>query len=360
MKIKYSNLFLALTSVFLMSCSDDDTPSEPIKIVIEGATIAPEVGGSNEPNQVYVDLSSNTTSTVQRDSWDLGFFSGSEFKVVINGSIFMAVGQLDATDIDAISSSTEEVQNLQPQVAVGTFDAANLAFIDNPNGDISDTAIATIADNDESNKVYLVNLGFEVGTEAAANGSVAISGDARGWKKIRILKEGADYILQYANLDDATHSEITIAKNADYNFTFFSFNSGAIVNVEPKATNWDLNFTVFTNEIEGYGSYGYSDYVVNNSKANATAYMIDSNEETFTYDNFTLTDINSVKFLDDQRGIGSSWRNGGGPGALPSLKENVFYVVHDTDGNYYKLKFLALTNESGTRGYPEFVYSLLK
>ena len=88
--------------------------------------------------------------------------------------------------------------------------------------------------------------------------------------------------------------------------------------------------------------------------------MIDSNEETFTYDNFSLTDINSVKFLDDQRGIGSSWRNGGGPGALPSLKENVFYVVHDTDGNYYKLKFLALTNESGTRGYPEFVYSLLK
>lgn len=25
--------------------------------------------------------------------------------------------------------------------------------------------------------------------------------------------------------------------------------------------------------------------------------------------------------------IGSSWRNGGGPGTLPSLKDNVFYIV---------------------------------
>lgn len=360
MKINYINLFVAITAIFFTSCSDDDTPLEPIKIVIEGAAIAPEVGGSNEPNQVYIDLSTNTATSVKRDSWDLGFYSGSEFKVVINGSIFMAVAPIDATDIDAISSTTEEVLNLQPQVAVGTFEASNLAFIDNPNGDISETAITTIADNEDSNVVYLVNLGFEVGTEAATTGSVAISGNSRGWKKIRILKEGTSYLLQYANLDDTTHKEITISKDADYNFTFFSFNTEAIVNVEPKATDWDLNFTVFTNKIEGFGSYGYSDYVVNNTKANTNAYLLDSEVDTFTYDNFTLTDIISANFLNDQRGIGSSWRNGGGPGSLPSLKENVFYVVSDTDGNYYKLKFLALTNDAGTRGYPKFIYSLLK
>tara|TARA_R110000868_G_scaffold158589_4_gene386844 strand:- start:50944 stop:52023 length:1080 start_codon:yes stop_codon:yes gene_type:complete len=353
-------ILMSIAVVFFTSCSNDDTPSDPIEIVIEGAAIAPEVGGPNEPNQVYVDLSTNTATAVQRDSWDLGFYSGSEFKVTINGSIYMAVAALDATDIDAISSTTEEVQNLQPQVAVGTFAAANTAYVDNPNGDITATAIATIADTDDLNVVYLLNLGYEVGTEIATTGSVAISGDTRGWKKIRILKRGTDYLLQYADLDDTTHQEITIGKETTFNFTFFSFNTETVVNVEPEARKWDLNFTVFTNEIEGYGSYGYSDYVVNNTKASATVYFIDTEVDTYTYDDFTLADVNNANFLNDQRGVGSNWRNGGGPGSLPSLKDNVFFIVNDTDGNYYKLKFLAFTNEAGERGYPKFVYSLLE
>ena len=88
--------------------------------------------------------------------------------------------------------------------------------------------------------------------------------------------------------------------------------------------------------------------------------MIDAAVDSFTYDSFSLTDVDNTNFTNDQRNIGSSWRNGGGPGSLPSLKDNVFYIVNDTDGNLYKLQFLALTNESGTRGYPKFIYSLLQ
>ena len=90
--------------------------------------------------------------------------------------------------------------------------------------------------------------------------------------------------------------------------------------------------------------------------------MIDTEVDTeLSYENFTLVDVETSLFVEnDRRTIGSSWRNGGGPGTLPSLKDNVFYIVNDTDGNLYKLKFLALTNENGERGYPEFVYSLLQ
>lgn len=274
----------------------------------------------------------------------------------------MAAGQLSSTDIDAVNSNNQEVQDLQPQVAVGTFDDANMAYIDAPNGDLSNTAFAEISATNSNNYVYLVNLGDEVGTATASTGSVEISGESRGWKKVRILQDANNYILQYANLDDTTHQEVTISKNADYNFTFFSFNTNSIVNVEPKKEEWDLNFTVFTNEIPGYGSYGYSDYVLNNTLENAIVYMIDTEVDTeLSYDNFTLADVETSLFVEnDRRTIGSSWRNGGGPGTLPSLKDNVFYIVNDTDGNLYKLKFLALTNENGERGYPEFVYSLLQ
>jgi hypothetical protein len=357
---KFFTFILCVTVFSFISCSKNDESLEPLKIVIEGASIAPEVGGPNEQNQVYVDLSTNTSTPINRDSWDLGFYGGTDFRVTINGAVYMAVAKLSETDIDIVNSTSTEVIELQPKVAVGTFDADNIDYVDSRIGDITDTAISEISATDSENKVYLVNLGFEVGTTMPAVGSVNISGDARGWKKIRILRKDNKYVLQYADLNATTHKEVEISKNALYDFSFFSFNTENEIIVTPEKSEWDLNFTVFTNEFPGYGSYGYSDFVVNNTKSDAKVYKLDTEVDSFTYDTFSLIDVNATKFTDDQRSIGSSWRNGGGPGSLPSLKDNVFYVVNDTDGNLYKLKFLALTNQAGERGNPKFVYSLLQ
>ncbi|MFL0353269.1 HmuY family protein [Xanthomarina sp. GH4-25] len=364
---KFLSILFGILLITTFSCSnDDDSSSGPISVIVEGASVTPEVGGPNQQNQVYIDLSTNTSTKVVRDSWDLGFYSGSEFRVVINGSIAMAVAELSTTDIDAVDSNDTEVLNLQPEVAVGTFNNSNLAYVDAFDGNILETAINEISDIDSENKVYLLNLGKEVGTETPANGSVDLGEIKRGWMKIRVLKDGDSYVLQYADLDDTTHQEITISKSIGFNFTFFSFNTGAEVNVEPNKLLWDLNFTVFTDEVfagpDSYGAYFYGDFVSNNTKGNVGVYKIDTTVNTeLSYDNFTLANVVDANLIyNDQRIIGSSWRNGGGPGSQPSLKDNVFYVVNDTDGNLYKLKFLALTNNEGERGHPEFVYSLLQ
>ncbi|MDN3664871.1 HmuY family protein [Algibacter miyuki] len=355
---KLITLILCISIFSITSCSEDDGPTELIKVVIDGAALAPNTGGSNEQNQVYIDLSTSTSTAVQRDSWDLGFYSGSEFRVALNGSIYMTAAKLSVTDIDAVNSTDTEVLDFQTKAVVGS--AGSQIYIDAPNGDITETAISEISDTDENNPVYLINLGDEVGTEPASTGSVAISGDARGWKKIRILKSGDNYILQYADLDATTHKEVTLSKNTEFNYTFFSFNTENVVSVEPKKENWDLNFTVFTNEIVGYGAYGFSDFVVNNTKADVQVYMVDTEiETTLNYTDFTLADVDASNFSTDQRGIGNSWRNSGGPSTLPSLKTNMFYVINDTDGNLYKLQLIALTNTDGERGHPEFIYSLL-
>jgi hypothetical protein len=318
-------------------------------------TTSPEVGGPNQDNQVYVDLSSLTETTAFRDSWDLAFYSGDAYRVKINGSIFMAVAALESTDIDAVTPA--DVETLQPQVAVGTFDAANMAYVDDVTGNLEGTAIAAISETDADNPVYLVNLGFEVGTEDPEAGAVAVSGDPRGWKKIRILRDGDDYVLQYADLDATEHEEVTISKTSGYHFTFFSFDTEETVDVQPAADRWDINFTVFTNEIEGFGSYGYSDFITTNILSGATAYWVETSSTA--YADFTLANVDEELFQNDQRGIGSNWRNGGGPGTLPSLKDDVFFVLKDTDGNVYKIRFTALTNESGVRGYPAFEFALL-
>lgn len=320
-----------------------------------GGGIEPEVGGPNQPNQVYVDLSAQKETAINRASWDLGFYSGNEFRVKINGSIYMAVAQLEQTDINQVSQA--DVNDLQGQVAVGTYNPENMQYVDSPNGDINGTAIAAISENESDNKVYLVNMGYEVGTETPNPGSAGIAGEHRGWKKIRILRSGEDYTLQYADLNDTTHQTVTIQKDGNFNFSFFSISTNNIVSVEPEKTKWDLNFTVFTNEIAGFGSYGYADFVAANRNGGVKGYMVDAT--TTSYTDFSASDIDQSLFLIDQRFIGSNWRNGGGPDTLPSLDEEVFFILEDSNGNIYKLRFTALLNDSGIRGYPAFEYSLL-
>ena len=319
-----------------------------------GGSIAPEVGGPNEQYQVYVDLSGKSFEKVQRDAWDLAFFSYDGFRVGINGSIFMATVELDETNIDNISEV--DVADLMPQVYVGTFDPANEAYIDYPDGDIDRTAINEISLDDAENKVYLVNLGYEVGTETPVPGSVAIAGDARGWRKIRILRSGDNYVLQYANLNDTSHQEIIINKTAGYNATFFSFNTNSVVNVEPEDDKWDLNFTVFTNIIDGAGSYGFSDGVLHNRKGGVTAYSVTTDQ--YAYEDFNASNVIINNFKLDQRAIGASWRDVMNEDKV--LVDNIFYIIKDSNGNIYKLKFTALLNNNGERGFPEFKYEILQ
>lgn len=317
-----------------------------------GGSILAEMGGPNEQFQVYVDLSSKSTTQVRRDSWDLAFYN--ENRVGINGSLYMAAAELQENNIDNISEA--DVADLLDQVAVGTFEASNEVYIDYPDGDINRTAIHEIKLDDAANKVYLVNLGMEVGTTTPDPGDVAISGEARGWKKVRILRNGEGYTLQYANLNDSDHREISINKSPGYNATFFSFNTNSVVNVEPEAAQWDLNFTVFTNIIDGFGSYGFTDGVMSNRKGGVTAYSVTTDQ--YQYDSFDASKVASSNFEADQRAIGDSWREVMNDDKV--LIDNIFYVVKDSNGNIYKLKFTGLLNDNGARGYPEFKYELLR
>lgn len=321
-----------------------------------GGSFAPSVGGPNEPNQVYIDLSAQTETAIRRDTWDLGFYSGNEFRVKLNSSLFMMAAELQTTNIDAITAS--DVENLQPQMEF--LVAGSNEFVDHPNGNITQTTIAEISTNLEENKVYLLKMGNEIGTGTPIPESVDISDDPRGWKKIRILRDGNGYVLQYADLDATTHQEISISKDANFNFTFFSFATENVVNIEPEKENWDLNFTTSIEVLDlpsgGLSAYGYSDYVKTNVLAETKAYRVSTDD--FSYENFSATDVLQENFEIDQRTVGSSWRTVTPPERF--LIDNIFYVIQDSEGNMYKLKFTALMNENGIRGYPEFQYDLLK
>ena len=60
------------------------------------------VGSLYTSTQVYIDLSTESSSPIVRDSWDLAFYGGDEFRVGINGSIYMAAGSTGLYNIDLI------------------------------------------------------------------------------------------------------------------------------------------------------------------------------------------------------------------------------------------------------------------
>lgn len=326
-----------------------------------GSALAPEVGGPLQPNQVYIDLSSGMMTKIVRTSWDLGFYSGAEFRIVLNNSVKMSAKQLESTNIDEVQVADDAM--------IISQQSGSVSQIDDPAGDILKTVIAEVSATDSENKVYLINLGSNPAAVTPSVGSDGSgTGTSRGWKKVRILRSGNDYKLQYADIDAATHSEIVISKNAAFNFTFFSLLDKKTVNVEPQKTQWDINFTTFTNITQGPSGpapYHYADYILNNLKGGVKTYQVLTAD--FTYDNFALTNVDQTKFTADQRNIGSKWRgttNGvdanGNPKAGFSLKTDCFFVVKDPAGNVYKLKFTGGASETGERGFPIFQYAILK
>lgn len=359
-------IFLLTIAVFsVQSCVKED--DEPIKIPpIEGAVVAPNMGGEREPNQVWIELASNTVKETHREAWDLGFYCGDEFRVMLNSSLVMSAGKIEnAFDIDAVNS--QSVAALKTLVQAANFQD-NSQYIDNPNGEIltQTSAIGEVKADDSQNNVYLLNMGFKTYPESSPTvpGSVYNIGDARGWKKIRVLRHPQGYKIQYADLDATSHQEFIITKDNAYNFKFFSLMTGNYADIQPKKKNWDLCFTVFTNLTSAgtfMTSYIYPDFVLNNTHGKVAVYEVvtAAGQGESAYNNFKLEDIDATKFINnDQRVIGSNWRTTTGANGA-EVFSNKFYALRNSDGFFFKIRFLRMKNEAGFRGHPQFEYKAL-
>ncbi|WP_312901250.1 HmuY family protein, partial [Chryseobacterium taichungense] len=165
------------------------------------------------------------------------------------------------------------------------------------------------------------------------------------------------------------YQEITVTKNAAYNYNFVSLENKKEVFIQPEKKKWDLCFTVFTNIISGAGSYIYADFVTTNNVGGTGAYEVVVPANTSgveAYNNFKTADIDQSKFIyNDQRVIGASWRNPVGANGLEVYGDR-FYIIKDANGFYFKLRFTRLTKATtdsygvkGERGFPTFEYQPL-
>jgi hypothetical protein len=318
--------------------------SEGSSLQLSGKTDA-----SPYANSVYADMSANKAVSVDRKSWNLGFYNGDAFRVILNPGYQSTAAPTAKTDISTVVLADAD---LIPNLNHDFSDPATLPLADNWDGDITKTSFAEVSATDADNKVYLVS--FEGSKEK------------NQWFKVKVTRNGTGYKVQYARVGDTSIKTIDVPKNSDYNFSFVSLETNAIVSAEPAKGNWDLGWSYSTSNSGLNTPYWFQDFVLINNVGGASAVEIvkaNATEADASFTSFGEADIAALTFSTRRDAIGSKWRSTGGPG-IPAggIKRDRFYVIKDPRGNVYKMKFVSMgvASDGGERGKPVIEYKLVK
>lgn len=320
--------------------------SEGNTMILQGKT-----SESNYTNMVYVDLSNSQQTQINRKSWNLGFYCGDAFTVILNSSYATVAAPSGKTVFSEVTLADAQAA---PNLAAGAMsEDFQASWVDAVNGDLSKTAFGTIAANDADNQVFYV---------LSEDNKVA---DRNEWYKVKVTRKGEGYSVQFSKIGDATSKTVEIEKNAAYNFIGLSLESGETVTAQPEGKRWDILWAYGAAEsvmASGPVTSFSQDVVYSNSVGGVETALVMVDENT-TYDGFSKADLSNVEFQTVANVIGTTWRTPAMPGVTNAgVKKDRFFVVKDPYGNYYKLRFTKFgTGDDGTeRGKPEIEYALLK
>lgn len=350
-RFKVSTLSFAvlLLSLSIISCGENEDPIIELPPAEEGF-IEINGGGASFPNTVFVSLRKGEQLAVGRKKWDLAFHTGSDFKVLINGTTGALAYETTGADINAVGEALAAPLRTSGELELTFTNFRSILYADNAQNPLSNPVINTVSATDGENKVYILNRGSS-GTEA------------RPWKKIRLLRKDGKYVLQHADITATTFTSVEITKNPSLNLVYFSFEEG-VVSVEPEKQNWDFAWTAGTSAIpfgqavNGTLAYFFQDLVYHNIYGGVSVVQV--LESDIAYHNVSEQNLASLTLNSDNRlTVGSGWRSGGGPNSAPSIRNDRYYILKDVNGNYYKVRFLSLTKD-GERGKPSFEYALVK
>ena len=311
--------------------------------IAQSGTVELNAGGEDFSAQAFFDLSKMTQTNVSKTNWDLGFASSEgAFAVVLNSVAYHMARPLDATDLTNVTA--DDTLGFAAQMVIPQFDptVGAIDWVDDPTGNLSNTAFGEIAISEGDAKVFIVRR------------------EAQAWQKVKVHRDGDSYVVQYAAIDSPDFSTITIDKDPEYNFGFLSFEDGQVF-AEPKKEAWDIMYSSFTEALSLGGPgmvipYGFKDIITLNRHQTSTAMVL---IEDIAYEDITLAQAANLTFSSEVNTIGANWRMGGGPNSGPQLFGDRFFVIKDAQGLHYKLRFTRLTGVNGERGLPEFKFEKL-
>jgi hypothetical protein len=358
---KLNRLFIAIgIMVLVSSCKKDKDPTIVLNksagAVVQLNGIAGSEAGSAAANSVYLDFSTDKVTTALRSSWDIGLASGANYRIILNNTSVAGAKVLPKFDLNNVTAA--DTIGLSLTTSQFTPEVSQFAFFDNIAGDLNLTLIPAAFSVDALNPVIIVNRGTGGGIPP------------RAWVKMRVLRNGNGYSVQYAGIQETSFRTINITKNDLYNFQFLSFDNG-VVSVEPEKLKWDMvwSYSLYQSNFgQGLVPYNFADMIAVNYLAGVQVVQkiyVDANPAnaaiaaTNAFNNFNRDSVIANPVVEGRWTIANNWRatQPGSNGA----RQDRFYIIKDGNGNYYKLKCLSMGvgTDGGTRGKPEFKYALI-
>lgn len=286
--------------------------------------------------KVYYNL--ETKSIVKSSNskdWFIAFNSdinSSNQKIIMNPAYNAACNGFTLKDTNFNEVKSEKIFDTNPLVYSNYYDDFANLFSDNFNGITS------------KNYVYYLHFGD------------------LGYYKFQIINYSATSVtFRYSKLNNTNYFEATVPIVSTQNFTYFSFVTNSVADIEPIDKNsWDIEFTRFTTYITDFGQpqmYGVNGVLFNPAKT-ITSSFIDNNK----IENIDILKTQNLVYTKDLKGIGYSWKiySAAGPDGFYTIAPRVYILKSDI--NTYVIQFTdysKLINNVSVRGYPTFLQNKL-
>jgi len=179
-------------------------------------------------------------------------------------------------------------------------------------------------------------------------------------KKIRFLGYTTNsYIFYYE--DEFRADTVLINKDQETNFSYFSFQQQIQVYPEPAKPDYDIVFTSYFDTPTLFGQtipYKVAGVLINPWNTRGAIDSIRSFEE------ISLETIAGLNFTEKRDFPGFNWKDvvvdiSGGGSATYNVKTHYNYIIHTSQNNYFKLRFLSYTLD-GRTGFPRFEFSKIE
>jgi HmuY protein len=334
MNLKTITFILFSAGLFILtSCFKEDSmvkPHAPGNVTTGKVDMT-----DNYKYQIYFNLRTDSAMFSEvKTVWDLGFAcADSTWQIILNSSKFMKLARTGKTNLS---------DNFDTTGAKWLFDPSS----GNPDSNSVGKWLDIAAEPDVyTNEVYVIDRGMDE------------EGNKLGARKVQFYKwDNQHYYLRYTNLDGSNPDSCIITKDLSKNYTGFNFsNRGYQIEIEPDRNSWDLLFSQYSTIL--YTDIGSipTPYLVLGVLLNPDAVMAavlfdaDFNKVDFEY-------VKNIPLSSRKDVIGYEWKKYSFISGIYEVNTKNTYIIKDTQGYYYKLRFISFYNNNGDKGYPRFEF----
>ena len=315
-------VLLALIPV-LMSCEKEEKKYAPGLDGVFTAGI-----GDDYTNQLYFNLqTASFISENTRDASTLLLDAGTNGAGLrLNSANFMFAK-------DALTSDFESVTDT---IGIGS------KRYDFPTGNPARFALAGAIDalGQPTQQVFVLVMGFDA------------SFHELGLKKIQVKEVTSQgYTIRCARLNNTEDTTLFVPKDVTRNHRHLNLLSGENLTLEPPSANWHLHFTQYTDyDITEAGDT--IPYLVRGVLLNPGEVEV-AKLGNADFNALSRADAQAATYTREENIIGYDWKIFTLATGQYEVVPNAFFL-RDSQGNYYKLRFVEYYNDLGEKGYAKF------